>query len=95
MLTPSGEALTMIYTGDTKPERLSVDAAFNNGDGVDVFIHEMGAAAQIWAMKNTNARTLPDEHSAVVRQMLMVQNSSHSPQGAFGYVLSQISPCRV
>ncbi|MFB1488500.1 MULTISPECIES: hypothetical protein [unclassified Thiocapsa] len=91
-LTPSGETLSMIFTGDTKPEKLSVDAASNNGDGVDVFIHEMGAAAQIWAMKNTNARTLPDENSAVVQQMLMVQNSSHSPQGAFGYVLSQISP---
>jgi ribonuclease Z len=91
-LTPSGQTLRMIYTGDTKPEKLSVDAACNNGDGVDVFIHEMGAAAQIWAMKNTNARKLPDPDSAVVQQMLMVQNSSHSPQGAFGYVLSQISP---
>ncbi len=91
-LTPSGKTLTMIYTGDTKPEQLSVEAACNKGDGVDVFIHEMGAAAQIWAMKNTNARTLPDEDSAAVQQMLMVQNSSHTPQGAFGYVLSQIDP---
>lgn len=91
-LTPSGETLTMIYTGDTKPEHLSVDQACNNRKGVDVFIHEMGAAAQVWAMKNTNAKEPPDPDSPSVQQMQMVQNSSHSPQGAFGYVLSQINP---
>lgn len=90
--SPSGRTLSMIYTGDTKPETRSVEQARNNDVGVDVFIHEMGVPAQVWAMKNTNARELPDPESPAVQQMLMVQNSSHSPQGAFGYLLRQIDP---
>jgi ribonuclease Z len=90
--TRNGKTLTMIYTGDTKPEKRSVEQACNNGSGVDVFIHEMGAPAQVWAMKNTNASQPLDFESPQVQAMLSVQNSSHSPQGAFGYLLSQIEP---
>jgi len=84
--------LTMIYTGDTKPEIHSKDQAINGGNGVDVFIHEMVVPAQVWAMKMARSTTLPDESSALVQDLQMVQNSSHSPQGAFGYLLSQINP---
>jgi ribonuclease Z len=82
----------MIYTSDTKPERLCVENAVNGGKGVDVFIHEMSPAAQVWSMKNTNRTTLPDPESPAVQYLKMVQNSSHTPQGAFGYLLSQIEP---
>jgi ribonuclease Z len=34
----------------------------------------------------------PDSTSPSVQQTTMVQNSSHSPQGGFGYLLSQIDP---
>lgn len=91
-VTPTGRTLSMIYTGDTKPERLSVQEAINGGRGVDVYIHEMGLPAQIWAMKSTNADAPPDSGSPSVRQVQMVQNSSHTPQGSFGYLLSQITP---
>jgi len=92
--------LTMIFSGDTKPEQNCLNQAINRppddpnapGRGVDVFIHEMVPAPQIWAMKSNNLPSLPDENSPGVKSMVTVQNSSHTPQGAFGYLLSQISP---
>lgn len=84
--------LTMIYTGDTKPEIHSRDQAINGGKGVDVFIHEMVVPAQVWGMKMQRSSVLPDPESPGVQQLQTVQNSSHTPQGAFGYLLSQINP---
>lgn len=37
-----GNAPAMIYTSDTKPEKVSVRQAINGAGGVNVFIHEMG-----------------------------------------------------
>jgi len=84
--------LSMIYTSDTKPEIRSRDQAVNYGLGVDVFIHEMVVPAQIWAMKNSYSDVPPPLDSPGVQELTTVQNSSHSPQGAFGYLLSQIQP---
>jgi len=84
--------LSLIYTGDTKPEIHSRDQAINGGKGVDVLIHEMVVPAEIWAMKMlrlTDPAEVPPED---VQQLQTVQNSSHTPQGAFGYLLSQITP---
>jgi ribonuclease Z len=86
------ERLTMIYTGDTKPETNSRDEAINGGRGVDVLIHEMASAPQVWAMKVGNEKVLPPADSAPVQMAQMVENSSHTPQGAFGYLLSTIVP---
>ena len=47
-LTPSGKILSMVYTGDTKPEYHSVQQAA----GVNVFIHEINPPAEEWAFKN-------------------------------------------
>lgn len=90
--TPNGKVLSMIYTGDTKPEVRSVDAAINDGNGVDVFIHEMVVPAQVWAMKMDRSTELPPFDDPTVEQLTTVQNSSHSPQGAFGFLMTQIDP---
>ena len=84
--------LSMIYTSDTKPEIRSRDQAINGGKGVDVFIHEMVVPAQVWAMKMKHSDELPSFKSPIVKDLTTVQNSSHTPQGAFGYLLSQITP---
>ena len=93
--------LSMIYTSDTKPEWNSVNQAINGGDGVDVFIHEMAVPAEVWAFKNMGLTKPPDPvlqpqlYSVFLRTvdgLKDVQNSSHTPQGAFGYLLSQIDP---
>ncbi len=83
--------LSMIYTGDTKPETHSIDQANNNGKGVDVFIHEMIVPPQVWAMKIAGQKTTPPFNGPGVQQVKQVQDSSHTPQGAYGYILSQIS----
>ena len=82
----------MIYTSDTKPEYNSVNQAVNGGNGVDVFIHEMIVPPQVWAMKNAHTDQLPDPSSQGVQYLQGVENSSHSPQGQFGYLLSLIEP---
>lgn len=86
--------LSMIYTGDTKPETQCITQAMNNGKGVDVFIHEMIVPAEIWAML---ALGLDQPGSGpgwdkAVSNVKAIQNSSHTPQGAFGYLISQIEP---
>jgi ribonuclease Z len=89
---PGAKTLSMIYTSDTKPEELCIEQAGNEDKGVDVFIHEMIVPADVWAMKFRRLAELPDPDSFLVKQLTMVQNSSHTPQGAFGYLLSQIKP---
>ncbi|HEY5913564.1 MAG TPA: MBL fold metallo-hydrolase [Verrucomicrobiae bacterium] len=100
--TPKGAAkpLTMMYSSDTKPEWNSILHAINldekgNPRGVDVFIHEIAVAPEIWAMKNQGLTQPGDPNDPVwagtVQGMIDVQNSSHTPQGAFGYMLSEIN----
>ena len=100
--TPPGATnpLTMIYSSDTKPETNSVDQANNGGKGVDVFIHEMVVPPDVWAYKQMGLDAPPDptntavylSYQAATTELTRVQNSSHTPQGAYGYILSQISP---
>jgi ribonuclease Z len=93
--------LTMIYTSDTRPETRSIDQAKNvdpatgEARGVDVFIHEMILPPELLAMKNLGLPApLPGNPAfdAAVQQLTNVIDSSHTPQGAFGYLLSQITP---
>ena len=98
--TPLGatKPLTMVYSSDTKPEWNSIHHAINRDatgtpQGVDVYIHEMAVAPKIWAMKNQGL-SKPGSGAtwdATVAGMEEVQNSSHTPQGAFGYMLKQIN----
>jgi ribonuclease Z len=100
--TPPGATnpLTMIYSSDTKPETNSVNLAINGGRGVDVFIHEMVVPASVWAYKQMGLDAPPSTndyktfltYQAAVEALTRVQNSSHTPQGAYGYMLSQINP---
>ncbi len=97
--TPEGTNLTMIYTSDTKPETNSVYQAINGGKGVDVFIHEMVVPPSVWTYKNMGLNAPPATNSPLypiylsgVQTLTSVQNSSHTPQGAFGYLLSLIKP---
>jgi ribonuclease Z len=92
-----GKTLTIIFSGDTKPNYDMIDQAINGGNGIDVLLHEMVVPAEVWAAKNlgysnvAQAKTDPLWVPAS-NYALAVQNSSHTPQGAFGYLLSQITP---
>ena len=91
--------LSLLYSSDTKPEVNSIIHAINKdiagrSRGVDVFIHEMAVAPEIWAMKNQGLDEMGSGSTwdQTVQGMITVQNSSHTPQGAYGYMLSQIDP---
>lgn len=89
--------LSMIYTSDTKPEKNCIQQAINGGKGVDVLVHEMVVPPEIWAMEAShyNQPLPPGKYptwDATVNRLAEVQDSSHTPQGAFGYLLSQIDP---
>lgn len=89
------EGLSVIYTSDTKPELNTIVHGSNGGKGVDVLIHEMVPPPDIWAMKMLGYNSVPDhdpKFQEVLRNVQYVQDSSHTPQGAFGYLLSQIYP---
>lgn len=100
--TPPGatKPLTMIYSSDTKPETNSVNLACNGTNGVDVFIHEMVVPPSVWAYKQMGLDAPPSPTNVALYsswqdatdELTRVQNSSHTPQGAYGYLLSQISP---
>jgi ribonuclease Z len=60
--------------------------------GVDVLIHEMVMPAEVWAEKNSGLTEGDQGWDAAYDYALQVQNSSHTPQGAFGYLLSQMNP---
>jgi len=89
--------LSMVYTSDTKPEWNCVAAARNEHKGVDVFVHEMILPPELMAMKNARLRRPleypgPDFWKRAVDDAVTVIDSSHTPQGAFGYLLSRIKP---
>jgi ribonuclease Z len=87
--TPPGssETLSMIYSGDTKPNYTMLKQA----QGVDVLIHEMVMPPDQWASHSLGIPVdqLTDRQ---VTYMQTIQNSSHTTQGAFGYMLSQMNP---
>ncbi len=93
---PAAPVLSAIYTSDTKPETNCIEQAKNDGRGVDVFIHEMVVPPAVWAMKNMGLPSIPPAGTnptfdAAVAELKRVQDSSHTPQGAFGYLLSQLT----
>jgi ribonuclease Z len=82
--TPSGKVLSMIYCGDTLPNNYMID---NAKSGVDVLIHEIVMSASNWVGK---MGIDPATHPYAVQQAQNVQDSSHTPQKAYGYILDQI-----
>jgi len=100
--TPPGatKPLTMLYASDTKPETNSIHQAINGGEGVDVYIHEMILAQEALVLKAAGyAEPLTNAYpeyaltwSNSIYNAWLVMESSHTSQGAFGYMLSQISP---
>jgi len=77
--------LSMIFTGDTKPN----DYVISQGKGVDVLIHEMVVPPDVWASKNSGLQPGGQGWDLALQTAQNVQDSSHTPQNAFGYILYQ------
>ena len=59
--------------------------------GIDVLVHEIVMPPDKWTMKFKHKDTL-DMSQAALDYARAVQNSSHTTQGAFGYLLTEIDP---
>ncbi|MBP6978347.1 MAG: MBL fold metallo-hydrolase [Lentimicrobiaceae bacterium] len=80
--------LSVVYSGDTKPSTHMLNFA----SGADVVIHEIVMPAQNWAEKNTGLKPGDDGYEVAYKCAVEIQNSSHTPQNAYGYIMSQLSP---
>ncbi|MBP7936965.1 MAG: MBL fold metallo-hydrolase [Phycisphaerae bacterium] len=80
--------MSMIFTGDTKPNYHVVRQATN---GVDVLIHEMTPPPEIWVEKFTGLQEGDTGYDVVFADLNRVQQSSHTESKAYGYVLSLLS----
>ena len=78
--------LSMIFTGDTKPNNFLINNATNGSTGVDVLISEMVVPPEVWAIKNGGA---PNPTGAGLLVARTVQENSHTPEKALGYILNQ------
>jgi ribonuclease Z len=87
--SPNG-VLSMIFTGDTKPTNYVVRQALG---GVDVLIHEVTTSAADWVEKFVGIHPGDDGYEEAVREAQAVQDSSHTEQLAFGYLLKKIATC--
>ena len=78
--------LSMIFTGDTKPNRFLINNATNGTKGVDVLISEMVVPPEVWAIKNGGN---PNPTGAGLLTARTVQENSHTPEKALGYILNE------
>jgi len=80
--------LSMVFSGDTKPS----DYMLKNARGVDVLIHEMVVPATVWATKNSGLHPGDEGYAEAVKIAKTVQESSHTPEQALGYILKKTHP---
>ena len=80
--------LSMVFTGDTKPNYYVID----NAKGVDVLISEMVVPPETWVTKNTGLVPGDTGYDQALAAAQDVQDSSHTPQKALGYILNQTKP---
>ncbi len=84
------EGLSMIFTGDTKPSDILVAQA-TAGAPVDVLISEIVVDPEIWVSRQSG---ITDPGDPTFKMGMVnaeaVQEASHTPQKAFGYMLKQM-----
>src|SRR5208337_4345321 len=74
-------------TGDTKPNKYLIYQA----NGVDLLIHEMTTSPLVWTEKFTGLKPGDPGWDTAYSANTAVQESSHTVDKAFGYVLNQIA----
>ncbi|MCU0487661.1 MAG: twin-arginine translocation signal domain-containing protein [Anaerolineales bacterium] len=83
-----GKTISLIYSSDTKPNRTMI----NQAAGIDVLIHEIVMPPDAWTAKFMHVDKSFIQPGPQLNYFTNVQNSSHTTQAAFGYLLSQIEP---
>jgi ribonuclease Z len=77
---------SMIFSGDTRPNHFMLNKLLQSPKPVDLLIHEMVIPADIWAAVAGGGSTPPP---AAIKTSRAVQENSHTPELALGYMLHQ------
>jgi ribonuclease Z len=77
--------LSMIFSGDTKPNGFMLGALTGGVRPVDLLIHEMVLPPEVWAAAANGGVA----GEAAVRTSRAVQENSHTPEKALGYLLAR------
>ena len=80
--------LSMVFSGDTLPN----EYVLQNAKGVDVLIHEMVVPPDVWARRTPACSPATRAGTRRSTSRTAVQQSSHTPEQALGYILSQTQP---
>ena len=76
---------SLVFSGDTKPNRFMLNVLAGRERPVDLLIHEMVLPAEVW----TAAANGGQVGDAALLTARAVQENSHTPEMALGYVLRQ------
>ena len=78
--------IAIVFTGDTRPNTFVLNQATN----LDLLIHEVTLEPEVWAAKNTGRGPGDPIYSNAVIIARTVQDCSHTPAKALGYILKQL-----
>ncbi|MDP2990108.1 MAG: MBL fold metallo-hydrolase, partial [Kiritimatiellota bacterium] len=82
------QGIAMVFSGDSQPNTFMLNQATN----LDVLIHEVTLSPQVWAAKNGNLTpSLDPMYVQGVALAKTIQDCSHTPAKALGYMLSKLS----
>jgi len=81
------QGIAMVFSGDTRPNTFMLNQATN----LDVLIHEVTLSPEVWAAKNTGRGPGDPIYSNAVNTAKRVQDCSHTPAKALGYILDKLS----
>jgi len=81
------QGISMLFSGDSRPNTLMLSQAAN----LDVLIHEVTLSPEVWAYKNSGGVSPSNPNfPAYVATAKEIQDCSHTPAKAFGYMLHQL-----
>jgi ribonuclease Z len=80
------KGLSMVFSGDTRPNYFMLANATN----VDVLAHEVVVSPERWATILTGGLTNGQAYETTVAQTKYVEDCSHTPAQALGYLLHQL-----
>ncbi len=82
------QGISMVFSGDSQPNTFMLNQATN----LDVLIHEVTLPPEVWAAKNSSGLPLTDARfPAAVATAKLIQDCSHTPAKALGYMLNQLA----
>jgi ribonuclease Z len=80
------QGVSIVFSGDTRPNTFMLNQATN----LDLLIHEVTLSPEVWAEKNTGRGPGDPIYSNAVIIARTVQDCSHTPAKAFGYIMNQL-----